>query len=211
MNNLWIYGCSFSEPFGMINYYVEYTGQYNQRLLDGMEFWGTHLSKILNMNCIVKSLAGVGWNYINDKIDEDIINWNLDDIIIISPSFFSRVTLEEFKNRECQQELSDKMKTWDEIYTYNENRWVNKIKTLQYFNFNIFTWIVEKSNRISEVENLIYTPNGYSNWKDWMDLHKEFWIDPTFNKYPCGDWHFNSNGHIAVSNIMYEFITKKMK
>lgn len=209
MNNLYVYGCSFSEPFDLVVY-----GTLPDLSVDktpnflGVDYWGTHLAKRLSMTCITKSCSGVGWNYINDRIDEDIIKWSKEDIIIISPSFYSRVTIEEFVSRDCQTDfvLIDKWKTQQEIFNINESRWRHKIKTLQYLGYNVYTWAVEDTPNSLQVKNMI-PADGFYNWKDWMDQHKEYWQDPTTNKYPGGDWHFNPAGHIAVSNIMHEFIT----
>ena len=90
---------------------------------------------------------------------------------------------------------------------YNEIRWMNKIKTLQHFGYNVYTWLVDDGILLkNDVKNLIKTPEGSINFKNWMDLHKEYWTDPTTNKYPEGDWHFNVNGHVAVAEIIYDYI-----
>jgi hypothetical protein len=99
----------------------------------------------------------------------------------------------------------------NQIVDYNEIRWKTKIITLQKLGFNVYTWLVNDCvSPISDIKNLIKTPENLTNFKDWMDLHKEFWIDPTTNKYPMGDWHFNERGHVAVSEIMYDFISKNL-
>jgi len=207
MNNLYVYGCSFSEPFGLVPDGIATINEDLTRDFHGVDFWGTHLAERLGINCISKSCAGRGWNYINDRIDEDIISWSKDDIIIISPSYFSRSTIEEFIDPACQHNLVDRFKSWDEITLYNESRWCHKIKTLQYLGYKVYTWAVEPTRYVGEVKNLI-PADGFYNWKDWMDQHMEYWQDPTRNKYPGGDWHFNPICHVAVANIMYEFITR---
>lgn len=208
MNSIWVYGCSFSEPFGLLPI------NDGQSILEnglrdffGVDYWGTHLSKKMGYNCISKGLSGIGWNYITHLIDNDILKWQKDDIIIISPSFLNRVTIMEFTNGSTREELFGYYKNWVDITQYNEIRWRTKIKTLQHFGYNVYTWVVDSaSNNIDEIKNLILSPGGFTNWKEWMDLHKEYWIDPTFNKYPEGDWHFNPLGHVAVADAMYDFI-----
>lgn len=206
MTTLWIYGCSFSEPFGIMPGGAEFFED-RSRNFHGYDFWGTHLAKMLDAECKTKSLSGIGWNYINDRIDEDILKWSRDDFIIINPSFFARVTIEELVQRDSQSELAHKMQSWDYIFKHNEGRWRQKIKTLQHFGFNkLYTWIVDHTPNANLVKNLI-TVDGYVNWKDWLDQHKEYWIDPDFNP-PYGDWHFNAQGHRAAAEKMYEFITQ---
>jgi hypothetical protein len=210
MTKLWVYGCSFSEPFGLFpNGLVTINEQDKSRDFHGTDYWGTHLAKKLNVECISKSCAGVGWNYINDRIDEDIIKWSKDDYVIISPSFFSRVTFEEFVKRDSQGDLGLLLQDWNFLVPHNEGRWRRKVQTLQYLGFsNVYTWVVDNTLHAEDVTNLITAPGDYVNWKDWMDLHKEYWIDPDFNP-PWGDWHFNAAGHIEVANRMYEFICQQ--
>jgi len=207
MNRLWIYGCSFSEPFGLVpNELPPIVNADKSRYFYGTDYWGTHLANKLNLECITKSLAGVSWNYINERIDEDIMTWDKKDYVIINPSIFSRVTFEELVKRDSQQDFGLLIKGWDFIVPHNENRWQKKIQTLQYLGYkNVYTWLVDNTEHYNEVDNLITAPGDYTNWKDWLDLHKEYWIDPLFNP-PLGDWHFNEIGHIAVANRMYEFI-----
>jgi hypothetical protein len=101
MNTLWVYGCSFSEPFGLLpisNNATTIVMEDGSRNFLGVDYWGSILAKKLNLNIITKSISGVGWNYINHRIDLDIMKWNKNDIIIISPSYFSRVNVMEFSD-----------------------------------------------------------------------------------------------------------------
>jgi len=207
MNKLYVYGCSFSEPFQIEQGGPEFDSN-GFRNLKGFDYWGTHLANKLNLECRTKSLSGIGWNYINNRIDEDILNWTKDDIVVISPSFFSRVTLEELIKHDSQSELAHLMQDWAIIHKFNEQRWRQKIKTLQQLGYRVYTWLVDYSPNTAELQNVILA-QGCINWKDWMDQHKEYWQDPTTNKYPAGDWHFNEQGHVAVAEIMYEYICQR--
>ena len=206
MNTLWVYGCSFSEPFGLF----PDDGIVNDdksRNFYGIDYWGTNLANKLNLKCITKSCSGVSWNYINERIDDDIMKWDKEDYIIINPSFFSRVTFEELVKRESQVDLGLLMKDWDFITLHNETRWKTKIQTLHYLGYkNVYTWLCDKSIYHGEVNNLITAPGNYVNWKDWMDLHYEYWQSLPGSIYPLGDWHFNEIGHVAIANRMYDFI-----
>lgn len=206
MTTLWVYGCSFSEPFGIMPGGADFYDD-GIRNFHGYDFWGTHLASRLGVECKTKSLSGIGWNYINDRIDEDILKWQPDDYIVINPSFFARVTIEELVQRDSQTELAHKMQPWDYIFKHNEGRWRRKVAMLQHFGFHrLYTWIVDHTPNADKVKNLI-TVDGHTNWKVWLDQHKEYWIDPNFNP-PHGDWHFNAAGHRAAADKMYKFITQ---
>ena len=114
----------------------------------------------------------------------------------------------EFEDGITREELLKYYKNWDDISAYNDLRWRTKIKTLQNFGFNVYTWAVDKVSNSSEIKNLITAPGDLPNWKDWMDLHYEYWTSLPKVVFPEGDWHFNPAGHVAVANRMYEVITQ---
>lgn len=209
MKKLWVYGCSFSEPFGIEQGGADWFDSGYRKLR--ADYWGTHLAVKLNAECITRSLSGVGWNYITEKIDEDILNWHRDDAIVISPSFFSRVTFEELEHRDIQGSLVAQFKSWDFVAKYNEQRWRRKIDTLQLFGYHVYTWVVDTPRFVDVPNNIVKAPGGHVSWKDWMDLNKQYWQDPTTNKYPQGDWHFNEQGHVAVAEGMYNFICQEQQ
>lgn len=208
MNSLWIYGCSFSEPFGLEGQGPVFDEQ-GYRIL-AADYWGTHLAAKLNLKCKTKSISGVGWNYISEAVDQDILKWHPNDTIIISPSFFARVTFEELTKRDSQTELAMQMRPWEFIHNYNKNRWITKIKTLQHFGFNVYTWSVDQVE-MDAVNNLLVPNSSTACWKDWMDQHHEYWTSLPGVVYPLGDWHFNPAGHLAVAEIMYQQLCKKQQ
>lgn len=211
MNNskLWVYGCSFSEPFNLIpkcRFYPD-----GSRDLMGVDYWGTYLGTLLNLECKTRSISGVGWNYITENIDADINKWGVDDIIIISPSFFSRATLLELEVHDLQghpeKYANIEFKEPTYIAKHNETRWKNKIDLLQKFNYNIYTWVVATPEFVELPANLITPADGLIDWKDWMDMHYEYWCSLPGVEYELGDWHFNDVGHRAVAHRMYDVIS----
>ena len=208
MNKLWVYGCSFSEPYGleeMPPITHELSKEY--RILTA-KYWGTHLADKLGFECITRSRSGKGWNYITCAIEQDVRMWSKGDIIIISPSFFSRVTIMEFINV-TQEELLKYYKSLDEIDKFNQSRWANSILNYQHFGYNIFTWLVE--NAVYQIPNTIPPPNNESNWFNWMNVHHEYWTVPPGNDSMQSDWHFNPQGHVAVAEQMYKVISSALK
>jgi hypothetical protein len=159
---LWVYGCSFSEPFQIERGGAEWDEQGYRKLR--ADYWGTHLANKLNAECITRSLSGIGWNYITEKIDADVLDWHKDDIIIISPSFFSRVTFNELIKIDSQSELADKFNDWNTVVDYNEHRWSRKVATLQHFGYRVYTWVVDQPMFVDLPENLIQAQEHIS-WK----------------------------------------------
>lgn len=205
MANLWIYGCSFSEPFGLEQGGPEFDINGHRKLK--AEFWGTHLARKLNLTCITRSLSGIGLNYIINQIEHDARSWQPEDIIIISPSFLARVNIMEFENGGTREETIHLYKHLGEIIEYNTTRWKNNILNYQHFGFNIYTWLVDDVE--DPVPNTMTAPNGSINWKHWMDEHYEYWTSLPGVVYPAGDWHFNPLGHVAVADRMFEIICKQ--
>ena len=92
MRNLWIYGCSFSYPF--------WDGEIKDAGIPKIttaEGWPSILSKKLNYKYQNRAQPGYGWNHISYNLEEDIVEGRIkkNDIIVISTSFFSRVTFPE--------------------------------------------------------------------------------------------------------------------
>lgn len=187
---LWIYGCSFSLPFG---------------LTPDADCWGKILAYKLQAEYINRSMNGIGWNYITHQIEQDVSQWSQSDLIIISPSFLERFTCLEYKDigvPPYTPETCHLYKTLDEIYDLNELRWRSTIINYQKLGFNVYTWLVNDPKN-GPVMNMLSTPNNKINWKSWMDEHHEYWTSLPGEKYPLGDWHFNPTGHIAVAERMH--------
>jgi len=210
MNKLWIYGCSFSEPFGLEKDGEPHLLDFATGLRDfkGVSYWGSYLAEKLEYECISKSCAGRGWNYMNYRIDQDILEWSINDIIIISPSVFSRIDIVEFEpnknpiiSRNSDFNCQDMMRPLNELIEENQERWKTKIATLQKFGFNVYTWLMDSCENTDTVKNLI-SPETLDTWYDWIQQHPEYWL------VPGKDWHFNDQGHLKIANFMYNTITK---
>lgn len=207
MNKLWVYGCSFSEPFGIeLGGPQFFDNGYRNITAD---YWGTHLADKLNRICVTRSISGVGWNKIVNTIDEDITTWTKEDIIIISPSFLDRATILEFHEPYINSNNVALFKDWQQLFEYNKQRWLNTIRNLQHIGYNVYTWIVNDIPEHNLPNKLITAPDNSINWKHWMDKHYEYWTSLPGVVYPAGDWHFNPQGHIAVADRMYEVICQQ--
>jgi hypothetical protein len=203
-NNVWVYGCSFSEPFQLEVLGPVWDTEGN-RILKA-NYWGTYLAQKLKMTCKTKSMSGIGLNYIKHQIDLDLVKWKKDDIIIINPSFFTRVNIMEFEDGNTREEIIPFFKEIDKIFEYNQIRWKKTINNLQHLGYNVYTWVVDDPTDVIGLKNIITAPDGNLNWKHWMDKHPEYWFSQPGEIYPLGDWHFNEKAHPVVADRMYEFI-----
>ena len=84
MSKLIVYGCSFSLPFDDLHQGIE-------------KGWPELLALELKLEYVNRAVAGSGWNNISLNIEEDILSGKIskEDLIIISPSYFQRITFPE--------------------------------------------------------------------------------------------------------------------
>jgi hypothetical protein len=203
MNTVWVYGCSFSEPF-QLEHGGAIIDQQGDRVLKA-DYWGTHLASRLGMQLVTRSVSGVGLNHILDQIADTWQRWHADDIVILSPSFFSRVSIPEFHNVSVNEHNAHLFLSWDQISELNQQRWHSYMRLYQTQCKHLYTWCVDDPISTAGL-NLITAPGDLVNWKHWMDLHLEYWQSLPGVVYPLGDWHFNAAGHIAVADRMFEAI-----
>jgi hypothetical protein len=203
MNTVWVYGCSFSEPFQLESGGPEWDHQ-GDRIIKA-DYWGTHLAKRLGLNLVTRSSSGIGLNHIMDQIAGTWHRWHSDDIVVISPSFFSRVTMPEFIDISVSEHNAHLFRSWDQISQYNQQRWHNYIRLYQTQCRRLYTWCVDDPSSTAGLQ-LITAPGDLVNWKHWMDQHPEYWQSLPGVVYPLGDWHFNAAGHSAVAERMAEVI-----
>lgn len=207
MNTVWVYGCSFSEPFQLESGGPEWN-QLGDRVLRA-DYWGTHLADKLSMNLVTRSLSGVGLNYILNQVSETWQRWHPDDIVIISPSFFSRVTVMEFLNPEITEHTAHFYLEWAQLAAYNQRRWCSQIQLFKQIVPRVYTWCVEDAGSVADSLAhlpIIPAPDRSINWKHWMDRNPQYWQSLPGVVYPQGDWHFNSQCHLAVAAQFYNHI-----
>jgi hypothetical protein len=206
MNKLWVYGCSFSDDY--MSHAIDIA-------------WFNIIADKFNLELASKGVSGVGWRRIKSWIDRDCVKWNENDLIIISPSLFSRIDLPEFYMDEPHGktgETTEDLLKWivytepiDRIYYYYEEQWRDTVKLLSRLHKNVWTWAWEKSTT-SELPHLIPPPLGYESWDNWNKNNKQFWIVPY--RHDCtgkgdfidGDTHFNTDAHNFVANHMLKYI-----
>ena len=203
MNTVWVYGCSFSEPFQLESGGAR-IDQQGDRIISA-DYWGTILARRLGWNLVTRSVSGVGLNHILDQIADTWQRWHSDDIVIISPSFFSRVSIPEFHNISVNEHNAHLFLSWDQISLRNQQRWHSYIRLYTTRCRRLYTWCVDDPVSTGDLQ-LITAPGDLVNWKHWMDLHPEYWQSLPGVVYPLGDWHFNAAGHVAVAERMLEVL-----
>ena len=209
MNKLWVYGCSFSWAF-----------QDLQELppIETDQGWPQIVANTIGYKYIDRSEPGCGLNHILRNLNEDVAEERIDknDIIILSPSYFQRLTFPEIK-----EQVIDGL--WTEfhakygienhkIISLNILRFYLKIKTLRELGYNIYGWCwsmgndsipgsLEYLNKISDY--LIYAPNKRMFWEDWMLENPDCMLIPgkrLSEGRHTGDTHFSIYGHKVAAN-----------
>lgn len=204
MNNLYIYGCSFSDFF--LPHKVD-------------KFWFKIVEKHFNLELKHRALSGCGWQRIRPTIFKDAHTWNKDDLIIICPSFFSRVDIVDFSIDKPEWRLNtpwvkylDNLDNRDKFY---HDDYVNTIKTLRLINKNVYTWSLDKiDSEFSKESYVINPPGNFESWMKWNESDSQNWIVPY--PHPGGDGgtiiekdtHFSSHAHRLVAEHMIKSIEK---
>lgn len=205
MRKLWVYGCSFSD------YYMP----------DKVEtFWFELLAKKFHLQINHRAVSGIGWRRIKSKIDSECLQWDPEDLIIISPSLFSRVDIPEFSldGPLDHLEKENNAHKWiryiepiDLLSRYYEEDWYHTVSYLHKINTNVWTWTWD-STIYTDVHQLIPPPDTFESWSEWNKEEKQYWVIP----YPhiCddkgtvipGDTHFNTSGHKFIGAHMLNYI-----
>ena len=165
---------------------------------------------------LVSDLSGECFsNLVYNKENESLVELK-NDIIILSPSYFQRLTFPE-----VDEQVIDSL--WTEfhakygienhkIISLNILRFYLKIKTLRELGYNIYGWCwsmgndsipgsLEYLNKISDY--LIYAPNKRMFWEDWMLENPDCMLIPgkrLSEGRHTGDTHFSIYGHKVAAN-----------
>ena len=226
MRNLWIYGCSFSYPF--------WDGEIKDAgvpKITTAEGWPSILSKKLNYKYQNRAQPGYGWNHISYNLEKDIVEGRIrkDDIIVISPSFFSRVTFPEVDEEKIpNQDLTEFAARYcydhSTFVQMNIKRFTYKLLTLKELGYNVAGWIWANPVDVGDSfhdpyllkvkESLIPAPDGNLIWEDWIIKNPECMVIPGELRPDFGwdgDTHFSSYGHKIAAEQIYSSVSKFSK
>ena len=225
VKKLWVYGCSFSTNFQDLLHLPP---------IELEEGWPFMLADKLNLKLVDRSQPGFGWNDINLKLQEDIIKNNIskNDLIILSPSYFQRLTFPELASNTLNFDNGVGNGDWvgltakygkpqHEVVEINIKRFYYTLTSLRQLGYKIFgwCWTPDQHKRFQDPVNpyilklqdyLIPSPNGTLFWEDWILHHPECMLIPG-KPLPDGGWtgdtHFGKIGHKVTANQFFTFIS----
>jgi len=225
MGKLWVYGCSFSCNFQDLHYLPQ---------IPVDKGWPGILSKNLGLKLVDRALPGYGWNHIVAQLDDDLVNnrINKEDLIILSPSYFQRLTFPELQDNKIVFDRKEGAGDWvgltaryskshAEVVSLNIKRFYYKIKTLKELGYNIFgwCWTPEKDRYIPctnkyllEIQDyLIPTPDNTLFWEDWILQNPKCMLIPGKPLLPGngfeGDTHFSQYGHKIAAEHFFSYLS----
>jgi hypothetical protein len=222
MRKLFVYGCSFS---------IAYVSNEKLPPINMEEGWPYIVAKSINYEIVDRTRSGFGYSHIVNRLNEDLMNNKISkqDIILISPSTFLRVTYPELKDTMVSSdqgidwlEISAKYgKSVKEIVELNVMRFYLKIKLLSELGYKIYGWCwslgrfpetaaIEKSLK-NIGNNLVYTPDSTLLWEDWILDNPNCMLIPG-KPLPDGSWtgdtHFSKHGHKVAADHFVKFLKK---
>lgn len=207
MNKLHIYGCSFS------SYYFS----------DKVDkFWFEILGDYFNLDLNHRAVSAYGWQRIRYRIFEDAIYWDKNDLIIICPSFFTRLDIVDFNIDRPDSRLIppwvEHLDNLDKRDKFYHDDYLNTVKTLKLLNKNVFTWSLDKvDSKYRKESYIINPPDNFDSWIKWNDSDSRNWVIPYSHAGGDGgsiidkDSHFSSHAHRIVGEHMIKFIREQYK
>jgi hypothetical protein len=228
MDNLFVFGCSFTEDYNNSKAYEEYK-KYRGGVLP--KNWATILGEKLNMNVFNYGKGGSGNLHIFMKFCSLCDKINEGDIVIIGWSKSTRFRWVQGNdwvhlNGSDRDLPSITMKTCNEIivnrssdlYIKEVYDYENIIKELsKYKKFKVFFWssdnnIIYKSNKTEECYLLIDYNNNNIDFTPFNLIFKDDGALTIRNETngKIEDDHLSEKGHIKQSDLFYQHIIKNI-
>jgi len=219
MKKLFVYGCSFSCAFQDLEELPP---------IRTKEGWPQIVAHKLGFKYVDRSQPGYGWNHIVLNLDNDIANKRISkhDVIIISPSYFQRITFPEIDDKKINQEWVEFSARYsvdiDEVVSMNILRFYSKVMSLRELGYNIYGWCWTDNNfeepksikLLNDMSDyLISSPDGRVYWLEWILDNPECMLIPG-KRMPkgahTGDSHFSKYGHsVAAKHFIKNLLIKK--
>jgi len=222
MSKLFVYGCSFS---------CAYVSNKELPPIEKTEGWPYIVAKNIGYEIVDRSNPGYGYNHIENCLNKDLISDKIskEDIILISPSYFQRVTHPELVlNLLIDDGIQDFHalnarygKKMDEIVKINVTRFCLKINTLKELGYKIYGWCWSLGGLTEEISDLkehllklgssiIPAPDSRLLWEDWILDNSKYMLIPgkmlSDNSW-TGDTHFSKHGHKAAAEQFVKFLS----
>ena len=221
MKKLFVYGCSFS---------CAYVSSKELPPIEKTEGWPHIVAKNIGYEIVDQTQPGIGYNHIENRLNKDLIlnKISKEDIILISPSYFQRVThpeLELDKNVDGIQDWnafnSRYKRNPKEVIEINVIRFSLKIKTLSDLGYKVYGWCWSLSGLTEEISNLkehllklkkniIPAPDSRLLWEDWILDNPNCMLIPG-KRLPDNSWtgdnHFSKHGHKVAAEQFVKFLS----
>ena len=221
MSKLIVYGCSFSCAFQDLQHLPP---------IEESQGWPKMVADSMGYEYIDRSEPGYGWNHIVNNIDEDqaFNKFTKDDLLIISPSYFQRLTFPNIDENLIDglfQDFAAKYgKSTKDIAENNIMRFYLKIKTLRELGYNVYGWCwsmgVLKCESwtlefLKEIDDYIVpAPDSTLLWEEWMLDNPTYMLIPG-ERRPNGSWsgdtHFSVDGHKVAAEQFIKVLSIKKK
>ena len=219
MNKLRVYGCSFSCAFQDLKQLPP---------IETEEGWPQIVANTIGYKYVDRAEPGYGLNHILFNLEEDLYDNLIDknDIIILSPSYFQRITFPEIDEKLINQEWVEFSSRYSvnvcEVISINVMRFCYKMLSLRRLGYKIYGWCwtdlntniprcLEYLNKICDY--IIYAPNKRLFWEDWILENPECMLIPGEKKSDgafTGDTHFSKYGHkVAAKHFIKELKQKE--
>ena len=214
MNNLYIFGDSFSTNFTSTNE-VEIN-----------DSWPVLLSEKLNLNLINHAIIGASNGEIINKFFEKYEDIKKDDIVIFEIGFYNRV-LDPFQNTTVAIGYDDRfIKVEMDFFEYKSldmDEYIKQDLVKMEFIFNylktigvkFYIWCIDRDlDPIKEKygfshfqfvvrhkfsDNIIQYNNQFSFFDNFIKKNPQYWCSD-------GDKHFNKLGHLEFFQYLYPYI-----
>lgn len=225
MDKLWVYGCSFSCAFQDLPHLP---------LIEVEDGWPFKLAKKLNLELKHRARAGDGWNDIIYTLQKDLVDEKISkkDLIILSPSYFERLTFPELDGNKIDLPQVESLgpwvalgakysKDWSTLKQINITRFCHTLDYLSKLGYNIKGWcwttteekrhlVCKDPNLLKVQKHLIPTPTNTLFWEDWILKTPECMLIPGKEKLLggwTGDTHFGKKGHQIAADQFFTFIS----
>lgn len=194
MKKLYIYGDSFSDFY----------------MRDKVKkFWFEIVADYFNLHLVHRAVSGYGWQRINHLIFKDVHTWGKQDLIIICPSYFTRVDIVDFSIDRPSMKFDEPwivdLDSHFKREAYTMENWYNTIRFFKKQGYNVHTWALDKVYpRYRDI--FMKPPVPHKSWYDWILSDPEHWVIPY--PHPGGDngeiierdTHFSTIGSIRIAD-----------
>ena len=222
MPTLWTFGDSFTDEFGYIDdgryvYRDDREKKYLKYKKPGDDIWVNHLGKKLNYEIKNFGQYGSSNERIIDSIFENILNFNIEDVVIFSRTFDSRFDIPDTKTSKKfktihGEALSFIEKNMKSIYDIEDKLELQTILNYGVLFMDNNLYKKRYDLRFKTLEKLIKPMvKKVIYWEVDSNFRRSFEKIKEHTNYEINDPHFSFEGHKQISEYFYSQIDNKIK